>query len=262
MLKNHPNTYSLPKKMGGDLCMSGSYWQQGERWFVGWYFDDYSEGHKKRKQAKVGYYKGEKIYHESIAKKCLAQIQSRWEDHLQGLCQFRIEEFIGKGWTDVIEFYEEWLQEVISPKKKPATTKGYRSYLKNWIKPFFEKNPVRLHEIQLDTLNKLLNSIKLSGKGKLNVMMALHSMMDYAWRSRRIPEMPPFPKKEDYNIVQPSIKWLPEDRQMMIINAIPEEHRPIFLWLKYHLRRPSEACALKWEDYVIPSTTFLSSAEA
>lgn len=74
-------------------------------------------------------------------------------------------------------------------------------------------------------------------------------MMDYAWRSRRIPEVPPFPKREDYNIVEPTIKWISEDRQMAIINAIPEIHRPIFLWLKYHLRRPSEACALKWEDY-------------
>ena len=36
---------------------------------------------------------------------------------------------------------------------------------------------------------------------------------------------------------------------MAIINAIPEHDRPIFLFLKYHLRRPGEACALKWEDW-------------
>jgi integrase len=36
---------------------------------------------------------------------------------------------------------------------------------------------------------------------------------------------------------------------MAIINAIPEKDRPIFLFLKYHLRRPGEACALKWEDW-------------
>ena len=141
------------------------------------------------------------------------------------------------------------MREVIEPKRKPATIKGYWSYYRNWIRPFFNNNSVRLHEIQLNTLNKLLNSVKLTGKGKLNVMMAFHSMMDYAWRSRRIPEMPPFPKREDYNIVEPTITWLSEERQMSIINAIPEADRPIFLFLKYHLRRPSEACALKWEDY-------------
>jgi integrase len=80
-------------------------------------------------------------------------------------------------------------------------------------------------------------------------MMAFHSMMDYAWRSKRIPAVPPFPKIEDYNMVEPTIKWLSEERQMSIINAIPEIHRPIFLWLKYHLRRPAEACALRIEDY-------------
>jgi len=176
-------------------------------------------------------------------------IQSRLEDHLDGKCQFRIEEFIGKGWTDVLEYYEDWMENVIEPKRTPATIKGYWSYYRNWIKPFFKENPVRLHEIQLDTLTKLLNYITLTGKGKLNVMMALRSMMDYAWRSRRIQAVPPFPKRDDYNIVEPTIKWISEDRQLAIINAIPKNDRPIFLWLKYHLRRPSEACALRKVDY-------------
>lgn len=61
--------------------------------------------------------------------------------------------------------------------------------------------------------------------------------------------MPPFPKKSDYNLEQPVIKWMPEERQMKIIEAIPQQDRPIFLFLKYHLRRPSEACVLKWIDY-------------
>jgi integrase len=189
------------------------------------------------------------MYHRKIAEKCLAMIQARWEEHQQGRCHFRIEEFTGKGWTDVIEFYEEWLKEVIKPNRKPATYEGYRSYLINWIKPFFEQNPVRMHEIQLDTLTKLLNFIELTGKGKLNVMMALRACMDYAWRSKRIPEMPPFPKREDYNLVEPDFNWLREDLQMQVINAIPEEHRPIFLWLKYHYRREGEAIALQWRDF-------------
>jgi hypothetical protein len=77
----------------------------------------------------------------------------------------------------------------VAPTRKPATLKGYRFYLDNWIRPFFESRPVMLHEIQLDTLCSLLNSIDLSGKGKLNVMMAFHAMMDHACRSRRIPEV-------------------------------------------------------------------------
>lgn len=141
------------------------------------------------------------------------------------------------------------MTEHIEPKRKPATIKGYWSYYRCWIAPFFEAQNVRLHEIDAHVLNKFLNYIDLSGKGKYNVVNCLQSMMDYAWRSKRIKEKPPFPKRADYNLVDPVIKWLPEERQIKIIEAIPEIHQPIFWWLKYHLRRPSEACALKWEDY-------------
>ena len=230
--------------------MKGSIFFEKDRghWAVSW--------HEKGRAHIIRRYKGEFMFDRSIAEKCLALIQSRKEEHLQGRCQFRIEEFTGKGWTDVIEFYEEWLQEVIKPKKKPATYKGYRSYLKNWLKPFFKQNPVRMHEIQLDTMNKLLNFISLSGKGKLNVVLALHSCMDYAWRSKRIPEMPPFPKREDYGMVEPDFDWLWEDKQMEIIEAIPKEDRAPFLWLKYHYRRPGEACAILKTDYDVINNAF------
>ena len=46
-----------------------------------------------------------------------------------------------------------------------------------------------------------------------------------------------------------AIEWLPEDRQIKVIEAIPAEHQPIFWWLKHHFRRPSEAMALHKEDY-------------
>jgi integrase len=49
--------------------------------------------------------------------------------------------------------------------------------------------------------------------------------------------------------VQPTIRWLTEDRQDRIIQAIPIDDQPIFWWLKYHLRRPGEAMALHRDDY-------------
>ncbi len=213
-------------------------------WFVRWYCS------LNKREYKIYRYKGEVMYDRKIAQKCLAMIQARWEQHLAGECRFDIEEFRDPNrWTDVLEYYRHWMKNVIEPNRKPATAKAYWSYYHNWIKPFFRRRPIMLHEIQLDTLTSLLNSINLSGKGKLNVMMALRSMLDYAWRSNRIPELPPFPKYQEYGIQKPAIKWLPEDRQVAIIRAIPSEHQPIFWWLKYHLRRPGEACALYKEDY-------------
>ena len=199
------------------------------------------------KQWKITRYKGEPMFHPRIAQKCLSVIQGDYENYLAGLGAFRIEKYTGKGWTDVIEFFEDWLK--VKAKKKPATVKGYRSYFKCWIKPFFKQHPVMLHEINLAVLDRMLDFVDLTGKGKSNVMNCFHAFMDYAWRSEKIPEMPPFPKKEDYGIVEPTIRWLTTERQMAIISAIPEEHKPIFLWLKYHFRRPAEACALMVEDY-------------
>lgn len=218
------------------------------RWAVSWF-------HEGRTWV-IRRYKGEFMYHESIARKCLSLIQNRWEEHRDGVAQFRVEEFTAKGWTDVIEFFETWLEEVIRPTKKPATYKGYKSYLKNWIQPFFEVHAVRLHEIQLNTVHKLMQSIHLTGKGKLNVIMALRSCMDYALRSKRIREIPPFPKREDYAIVEPRFNWLWESQQMEIINAIPEQQRAPFLWLKYHYRRPGEACALFKTDFDAINSAF------
>lgn len=234
--------------------MAGSIFFRKDRnqWAISWFWDG--------KRHKISRYKGRLMVqtHPNPKKdqgyidacRLLAQMQGDVENGV-----FRIEKYTGNAYTDVIPFFEKWLE--VKEDKKPATVKGYRSYFKNWIRPFFEKNPVQLHEIQLDTLDKLLRSIKLEGKGKHNVMMCFHAFMDYAWRSRRVFEMPPFPKKSDYGIVIPTIKWLPSVRQVAIIDAIPDEHQPIFWFLKFHLRRPAEACALKKIDYDIINKVFI-----
>lgn len=221
----------------------------GKAYYVRWY------DKIQKKYFNIYRYKGDVMRHRDYARKLRSVMQSDWESFKAGSASWRIEKYIGKGGTDVIEYFEDWL--LTKADKKPATIKGYKSYFKNWIRPFFEKYNVQLHEIQLDTLDKLLRSIKLTWKGKHNVMSCFHTFMDYAWRARRIPEMPPFPKKEDYNLVEPVISWLPEVYQMRVIEAIPEVHRPIFLFLKYHVRRPGEACAMYKIDYDIFKGVFI-----
>ncbi|OPY04708.1 MAG: Phage integrase family protein [Syntrophus sp. PtaB.Bin001] len=161
---------------------------------------------------------------------------------------FRIEKYTKEVPTNVIPYLQEWVEEE-KPHLSPAAYKDYLNSIKNHLIPWFEKNPVQLHEIQYDVLCRLLGEIKRVGKGKMNVMYCLHKCLDFAWKSGRIQAMPPFPEKGKYGIVDPIITWLPEDRQIKIIKAIPEEHQPIFWWLKYHARRPSEAMALFKEDY-------------
>lgn len=226
--------------MGGSISFAKdrlawriSWYWQGKRYFIYRYKGELMHQTHPDQERDFGYKQAQKL---------LAQMQGDVENGV-----FRIEKYNGIAYTDVIEYFEEWLKR--KEKKKPATYKGYKSYFKIWIKPFFEANPIQLHEIQLDTLDSFLDFIKLTPKGKHNVMMCFHHFMVYAWRSKRIPEVPPFPEKSDYGLVEPSIKWLPEDRQIAVIEAIPEQHQPIFWFMKYHVRRPAEACALHKIDY-------------
>lgn len=109
----------------------------------------------------------------------------------------------------------------VFPEVICKTKKDYLNSINNHLAPWFKEHPVQLHEIRYDTLCQLLGDIKRSGKGKLNVMYCLHRCLDYAWKSERIPLMPPFPERSKYNIVNPVIEWLPEDRQSKSSRRFP-----------------------------------------
>jgi len=227
------------KRFRNGECMSGSVHKRSDTgaYYVQWYDE------KTGRQVKVYRYRGEKIFSKSTAAKLLAQMQG---DAERGV--FDLANYTGAQ-TDVIPFLDEWIAAV-GPGLAPATLKGYKSYLKCHLKPFFKSNPVPLVEVRLDVLTKLLNAIAgKSGAFKLKVMYCMHAALDFAWRSGKIVAVPPFPKRNLYQIQEPEVKWMPSDRQQKILDAIPEEHKPIFYWLKYHLRRPGEAMALHREDY-------------
>lgn len=207
-----------------------------KRYYVSWYMESIKQ------TKKLWFYKGIKLETESLAQKLLAAMQGDVENGT-----FRIEKFTQYE-TDIVPYLRSWLK-AIKPTITPATYNDYKNSIENHLAPFFKTKLINLNEIEYDTLVELVGTIKRTGKGKINVMYCLHACLDYAWRSRRLQSVPPFPKKKLYQIVEPVIKWLPSDRQEALINAIPLEHQPIFWWLKYHLRRPGEAMALRKEDY-------------
>lgn len=218
--------------------MRGSIHNYKGSWFVAWYDKD------RKKTIKIYRYKGEKMYHKKTAQKLVAIMQSEIENGT-----FYLDKYVKKGFSDVVPFIDKWLEN-IKNDLSPATYKGYKSYVKNHIKPYFQKHSqLSLHDIQLDVLKDLKKSLPLSPKGKLNVMYCVHTILDEAKRSRRIMFMPSFPKKKEYQLIKKPIHWLPEARQLNLLEQIPEEHQPIFYFLKYHLRRPAEACALHKEDF-------------
>lgn len=225
--------------------MKGKVYQHKQGyWFVAWYDKD------AKKQYKVYRYLGEMMYQRPLAIRLLGIMQNDYEKGT-----FRIEKYLSNT-SDVITILRDWLKEE-SSHLTPATIKDYENSIENHLVPWFERNPYSLDDLQYNILCKLMGEINRSGKGRLNVMYCLRRCFEYCKKSNLIVTIPTFPEKRLYNIIEPVVRWLPEERQMNVIEAIPAHHRPIFLWLKYHLRRPSEAMALYREDYKQDQDVFI-----
>jgi len=235
----------MPTARQGGFCMKGSIQQHSKYkyFYVAW--------SEKGKVHTVSRYKGFLCRDGEIAGMTGRQMAERLLLLMRADVEngtFRLEKWKGEAPSDIIPYLWKWLEED-GKSLSPATYKDYENSIKNHLTPWFQKNPYQLHELQYDVLCRLLNAINRTGKGKKNVMYCLRRCLLHAFKSNRIPTMPIFPEARKYNIIEPVIQWLPEDRQIKIILAIPEEHQPIFWWLKYHLRRPSEAMALHRIDY-------------
>jgi len=229
--------FITPSRSEGGLSMKGSIGFRkvgdGGYFFVSWYIG--------KKQYKISRYKGFLCRTSEMAERLLSVMRSDEENGF-----FRIEKYVSLN-TDVAPFLEEWIKS--QKHLSPATLKDYQNSIANHLSPWFKANNVMLHEIQYDVLCRLLTEIKREGKGKLNVMYCLHDALVAAHKAGKILSLPPFPEKRRYGIEPKPIDAISEERQIAIIRAIPIEHQPIFWWLKYHFRRPSEALALHKEDY-------------
>ncbi|MDD5519167.1 MAG: site-specific integrase [Candidatus Omnitrophica bacterium] len=184
---------------------------------------------------------------EQMANRLLAVIQGDFDSCASRNLPFSIAKYLEQN-IDTIPYLRKWLkanQKTLSP----ATYRDYNNSIENHLIPWLKENKYRLHELKYDVLCDLLDGINRAGKGKKNVMYCLHKCLDDALKSEHILSMPRFPEKKKYRIIKKKRKGLPSDRQEKIFDFIPKEHLPIFLFLKYHFRRPSEACALHKIDY-------------
>lgn len=249
---NFPNVYDNALANTGGLSMKGQVKYRSDRdyWFVQW--GNYKVSRYKGFLCRDGQISGMKG--EEMAKKLRSVMQADEENCARLGIPFQIERYLEQR-INTITYLRDWL-ESIKESISPATYKDYQNSISNHLIPWLKVNPYSLHELKYDVLCKLMGAINRDGKGKRNVMYCLHTCLDHACKSGHILSIPPFPEKKKYGIVKKKRKGLPTERQEKIINAIPEEHQTIFWWLKFHYRRPSEACALFKEDYDINSDSF------
>jgi len=113
------------------------------------------------------------------------------------------------------------------------------SYMRRMVSEI--KNGAKKIEVPADEKN--------FAKHTYDVLNAMHGIMDYAFRCKKIIAVPPFPKKETYDFKPKKFDYLSPEDFNKVFSLLAPVDKPIFLWLKLHFRRPGEACALHKSDY-------------
>ena len=204
------------------------------RWYVSWYHGG--------KTHKIWFYNGIPLDSERLADRLRTAMRS---DEDRGV--FRIERYLHQK-SEIGPLIDDWIKNVIA-KRAPATKSLYKSLLDKHVKPFFDEKRLCLNEIDYGILLELKNRLEIAESSQKVLFRILKSFLLYAKKLNRIESLPVLPSGDDFTIEEKPPVWLSEERQMRVINAIEPEHHPIFLWLKYHFRRPGEACALQKQDW-------------
>jgi integrase len=145
------------------------------------------------------------------------------------------------------KYAEGWLEE-IKTKIATGTWHGYESAMRLYIIPTLGGK--FLPDIGHKDLKELMEAMKLLAPStRKNYLGALHRMMVEAKRDGDISQLPPwFEFTGDDEVVPPPVKYLIVEKQVKILQAIPEHHRPIFLFMMATGCRPSEARAFRKID--------------
>jgi integrase len=128
--------------------------------------------------------------------------------------------------------------------KKPSSCRKLAQYKKEFD-AFFGTEDVRT--IGTDRITTYYESLlgKVCNKTIFNKLGVQHSFFKSMYDREAIAYMPKFPKVK-YSRREPM--WISKDEQFKILFAMPEPHRPIFIFLFESGCRHGEARALKWSD--------------
>jgi integrase len=125
----------------------------------------------------------------------------------------------------------------------PSVRKDVRRYVMLFLS-FFGKTDIR--EIRKGRIDDFLKTLSgYSPKTQRNIISLLHKIFNDAYKREDLLRIPGFPS---VNVPTLAIRWIGEEWQMKILEAIPEEDRLIFVTIATLGLRPGEARALDWGD--------------
>jgi len=128
-----------------------------------------------------------------------------------------------------------------------ACFRDYGLYIRKHIIPAL--GDVFLDDITEGRLEDFQRALAVAPKTKKNIMGCLMKMLRDAERHgdiSRAPHKPPLTGKD--KVIDPEIVWIEPETQSLILDAMRDVHRPIFLFMMLSGCRPSEARALRWTD--------------
>uniref|UniRef100_A0A6H1Z8Z4 Putative site-specific tyrosine recombinase n=1 Tax=viral metagenome TaxID=1070528 RepID=A0A6H1Z8Z4_9ZZZZ len=152
------------------------------------------------------------------------------------------------------KWFDEKKREVEQRRLKPGYIVKLRQYIIHYY-GYFTNQDIRSIFNTKDFALQLPDA--LSVKYQKNIVDALKNFFHWCKDNRYISEMPVFPK---ISVPEHRPKTLSIELRLSILAYIPDEHKPIFIFLFYQGARPSEVRALKWDcienDRVIYKRTF------
>ncbi len=189
--------------------------------------------------------KGESIYSYKTAFDLLAHIQYEIKNHVFDPSKYitsDIKKFLFE--SQIERFLEEKEHEKEKGNLSPTYISSLKNYINNYYFNYFKGEDVR--DIKSIHIREFYNQLpKKSEKTYKNIMDALRHFFRTLHRYEIIDRVPAFPIIR----VSGSIpSWTSVDNQLKLLSAIPDMHKPIFIFIFFQGVRPSEARALKWLD--------------
>jgi integrase len=151
---------------------------------------------------------------------------------------------------NVLETYlESRKNDVTHGRIGEAQRKHIEKGLNGVLVPFIKLEQLRdIRELKAFHLEKLFNNglPKWEPKTIKNFSLTLHAFFTWCVKMELIDRIPAMPNLPTAN--EKPIRWLDEQTQAEILNAIDEPHRPIYQFMAWYGCRPREAMALQRRD--------------
>ena len=235
MLQSAPNNY-MPPSRGVLLAMitKAKVYPKGNRFRVNlwWKGKPYERSHY---DSNIG------LVHKEMANQIAGAINA--DIRKKGMGFDPRQWFKTSGYEFQFNLYcNNWLKEN-EGRYAPAVRGDVRRYTRYFIE-YFQTMDIR--EIRKMDIKAFLKTVPqhLAPKTQKNILILLHKIFTDVKDDEMIEKIPGFPK---IIVPEPEIKWIERKWQDKIINAIPEQDRPIFIFIRTWGVRPGEARALMWD---------------